>query len=273
MNGQKVAPFPTALTSLLGREQDLPRLTALLHGPTRLLTLRGPGGIGKTALALEVARTVQATFELGAVLVELAALADPADVLPAVARTLRIPLHGRTATEAIASDLQDRSILLVLDNFEQVRSAALDVKQLLDATTRLKILVTSRVALHLHDEQEYPVEPLGLPTSPRKVLSSPAVQLLLDRIRHHDPAFVLTHVDERAALQVCQSLEGIPLAFFPQAGMTALGKAVLPRLAREGVPGADVLHGQPDAQIAGDDLRTMVAAQKDGGTPLFDDVV
>ena len=212
MNGRTVTPLPAFHSPLIGRERELDDLVRLLKGTERLVTLRGPGGIGKTALALQAARMVEAEFAGGAVMVELAAMTDPAQVLPAVASTLGIPLHGQPVLGVLAAHFKTHATLLVLDNFEQVRPAALDVQRLLEDAPELRVLITSRVALQLYLEREYPVGPLDVPTSRQALHASPAVRLLIDRIQHHNAAYTLTPTDETAALRLCQTLEGIPLA-------------------------------------------------------------
>ena len=177
-----------------------------------MVTLRGPGGIGKTALALQVAHMVEAEFAGGAVMVELAAVTDPTQVLSAVARALDVALRGQPGLGVLAAHFKAHPMLLILDNFEQVQPAALDVQRLLEAAPDLRVLITSRVALQLYLEQEYPVGPLDVPTSKQTLHASPAVRLLIDRIQHHQPTYTLTPADEAAALRLCQTLEGIPLA-------------------------------------------------------------
>ena len=139
------APLPAGFPSLIGRERELDDLIRLLKHTGHVVTLRGPGGIGKTALALQAAQTLQAGFTGGSVVVELAALNDPAQVLPAVAAALQLPLHGRPALDVLATRFRAHPTLLVLDNFEQVRLASLDVQRLLEAAPPLRVLITSRV--------------------------------------------------------------------------------------------------------------------------------
>ncbi len=157
--------LPVSTTSVVGREQDVVVVRDLLaDAAVRLVTLTGPGGIGKTRLALEVAGKLLSAFEDGVFLVELAHVADPAAVAPTIAYALGLKeAQDRSIVESLHAYLKDRQMLLVLDNFEQVVSAAPLLADLLKAAPRLEMLVTSRTLLHLYGEHEYPVPPLALP--------------------------------------------------------------------------------------------------------------
>lgn len=153
--------LPTQLSSLIGREQDTARVYALLRrSQVRLLTLLGPGGVGKTRLALAAAAEISAEFADGVVFVSLAPIRDPHLVISAIAHVLGLQ---QGAIEEVQRFLHDRHLLLVLDNVEQVASAAPLIEDVLLTCPQVKALITSRTALHLQGEHEFPVLPLSLP--------------------------------------------------------------------------------------------------------------
>ena len=210
--------LPLELTSFVGREGEVDQAKALL-AQTRLLTVTGPGGTGKTRLALRVAADVANDFSDGTFFVDLAPVSDPALVMPTIASTLGVREEGweRPVGESLEDHLRDRRLLLVLDNFEQVVSAAPVVTELLAAAPSLKIMVTSRAPLHLQVEQELPLTPLNVPNvdslEPLKDLArNEAVALFVQRATAVDPDFTLT---DRSALEVAEivaRLDGLPLA-------------------------------------------------------------
>jgi len=213
------ATLPVALTALLGRDADVSTLRSWLDDrAVRLVTLLGPGGVGKTRLALEVARQVA---EEGAVLVVflgLAAVQDPAFVAPAIAEALG--LSDVTAVDLpkrIQAASGNHTVLLVLDNCEHVLDAAPLVADLLATARSLRILATSRAPLRVRGEREYAVGPLGLDVdsdaqSPADLARAPAVRLFVERVRDVQPDFRLTSANGQTVRAICRRLDALPLA-------------------------------------------------------------
>jgi predicted ATPase/class 3 adenylate cyclase len=209
--------LPTRLTTFLGRAREIEEVGELL-ARHRLLTLTGPGGTGKTRLSLEVATRALPRHPDGVYFVELASIFDPDLVIPTVAQALNLPDRGgRSAMDRLIDHVGDKPILIVLDNFEQVEAAAPSVSQLLAACPRLTILASSRSALQVSGEQEYPVPPLGLPDPahlpPLAQLSQyEAVALFIERARAVKPGFEVTNDNAPAVAEICVRLDGLPLA-------------------------------------------------------------
>jgi predicted ATPase/class 3 adenylate cyclase len=238
--GRGPRPLPVGTTSLVGREQAIGEVAGLLGGPgVRLVTLTGPGGVGKTRLAVAVGERLAERFGAGTAFVPLAAVTDPGLVLAGVARAVGAELAGAGAPlEALAEYFGDDSWLLILDNLEQVIGAAGDLGALLARCPGVVILATSRTVLGLRAEREYPVPPLPLPADPAGVpvealMVSPAVALFVDRARAVRPGFALTAGNAAAVAEICRRLEGLPLAIELAAARTRLldPAALLRRLA------------------------------------------
>lgn len=218
------ARLPVPYTEAVGREQEVATLLAWLGdgvggggGGRRIVTLVGPGGIGKSRLAIEVARLAEDRFDR-VTFVLLEHLRDAEDVLPAIARELGVR-DGREGplSERIGVARAGRRDLIVLDNFEQVLTAAPVVTALLTDLPDATFLVTSRARLRVRGEQVFDVEPLGLPTeagpaSVESVLEAPAVRLFRDRAREADPRFEVTEANADDVARICSALEGVPLA-------------------------------------------------------------
>jgi predicted ATPase len=218
--GQRLpASLPVATTSLIGREHDVEEVSRLLDTPgVRLVTLSGPGGIGKTRLAIAVAARVEPRYSGGAVFVPLASVTRPELVLRHVAAAMGATIEGtRPPLEVVVEHLGELPTLLVLDNLEQLLGVGPELDQLLARCPGLKILATSRTVLRLRAEREYPVPPLTVPAfQGRRPLEElavlPAVQLFVDRARAVRYDFALTADNASAVAEICRRLDGLPLA-------------------------------------------------------------
>ncbi len=214
--------IPSPSTSFVGREQEVAAISDLLDQPdVRLLTLLGTGGVGKTRLALQVAREVEQRFTGGVCFVPLDQLGDADGVVPAIAQALEMPggLEERDAPliEQVQAALRDSPFLLILDNFEQVLPARSVIAHLLAGCPQLKILITSRARLHVQAEHLFELPPLPLPEREalrdlKKLLRYAAIALFVQRARAVAPDFRLTSTNAAAVAGICARLDGIPLA-------------------------------------------------------------
>lgn len=214
-----VIHIPIYHTSLIGRGTDVAALTTHLYDPaTRLLTLVGFSGSGKTRLALEVATTVAPAFPDGVVFVALAPVQDTRFVIPTIAQALDIGEDGDTPLlTTLGQSLAPRHMLLLLDNIEQVLECAADLATLLIAAPRLTLMVTSQLPLGLPAETIYSLPPLAVPADtasriPAALLEYPAIALFVERLQAVQPRFQLTPANADGVVAICQRLEGFPLA-------------------------------------------------------------
>jgi len=250
-----LATLPVPLSALLGRDREVQDLTRLLrrdaHGRStvRLVTLTGPGGVGKTRLALAVAAALDPDFPDGVVFLSFAGLHDPALLLSTLAQSLDLRSRDDRALPAtLAAHLRTKRLLLVLDNFEHLLAAGPDLARLLEICPDVTALVTSRAVLRLRGERVVPVAPLAVPDlrrlpAPEAVARYPAVALFLARVRDHRPGFALSVANASTVAAVCARLEGLPLALELAAAQSRLFSpaALLARLERR----LSVLAGGP----------------------------
>ena len=208
--------LPTELTSFVGREREIEELAELLAS-ARLVTLTGPGGSGKTRLALRVAASLVDRFTHSVFFVDLSPITDPALVPSAVAQVLHVMENpGEPLVETLGGHLRDRELLLVLDNFEQVTQARDTPGKIVSKAPAVSILLTSRVSLKLYGEHEYRVQPLPLPDpagdSLEALRKNHAVALFADRARAADQNFAITSENAAPVAEICARLDGLPLA-------------------------------------------------------------
>ena len=211
--------LPVTSTTLIGREQDIVEVSKLLAKPeVRLVTLTGPGGIGKTRLAIAVGEQLDDRYPQGTVFVPLASIAQSELVLPRISAAVGVTIEGvRPPLDVLVEQFAETPTLLVLDNLEQVVGVAPDLDQLLARCPGLEILATSRTVLRLRAEREYPVGPLTVPVFSGRVpieqlASLPAVQLFVDRAQAVRYDFALTDDNALAVMEICRRLDGLPLA-------------------------------------------------------------
>jgi predicted ATPase/class 3 adenylate cyclase len=217
---RRTSELPGEPSAFVGRAAELQEIGERLEDESvRLLTLTGPGGIGKTRLALRAAADQADRFEDGALFVDLSAARDDASMLAAIARTLGLSdTRDESLLDELADELREQRLLLILDNFEQVTASAPTAAQLLHGCPRLKLLVTSREALHVRGEHLFAVPPLSLPSAPRRQASGEqliryeAIQLFVERAKAVRPEFRLTDDNAAAVVGICLRLDGLPLA-------------------------------------------------------------
>ena len=203
-------------TTLIGRDRDLRELESLLAS-TRLLTLTGPGGTGKTRLATELGARAVGHYRDGVFLVALETFDERSPAAGEIARIVGARVAGRDPEDTLVEQLAEREVALLLDNLEQLASAGPLVSRLLASAPGLRIVATSRVPLHVSFEQEYPVSPLDVPTADEAIdveslARVEAVALFVDRAKRARPSFRLTESDAHAVAAICRRLDGLPLA-------------------------------------------------------------
>jgi predicted ATPase len=208
--------LPVVLSSFVGREREILDVAELVRHE-RLVTLSGPGGVGKTRLALRAAEEVRDLFTDGVFVVDLAPIEDAALVLGSLVHTLEIPeVNGQSQLEAAHQWIGKKMLLLVLDNFERVRAAAGEIVALQEHCPALHLLVTSRALLRVRGEHEYRVDPLpvpsALPADVDQLLAIPSVELFVERARDARSGFTLTNENKAAVAAICRHLDGLPLA-------------------------------------------------------------
>jgi predicted ATPase len=240
--------IPAPTSSFVGREVEVAAIVELLRGSqARLVTLTGPGGVGKTRLSLEVVRTIARAFGGGVHVVSLANVSDPDLVISAIAQQLGATQQDATSPmDRVRQRLSGRRTLLVLDNFEQVVGAAPGIAELLAENPRLALLVTSRTPLQIRGEMEFDVRPLPVPPARGELaLEAPAVQLFLERARAIRPDIGNQPSDVETIAEICRRLDGLPLAIELAAARTRIlsPEAILDRLSNTlGL----LTHGAPD---------------------------
>jgi predicted ATPase len=258
------APLPVPRSRLIDREQELALVQDLLQrADVGLVTLTGPGGVGKTRLAIQVAADLASQFADGAAFISLASLKDPEFLELTVAQALKVSeADGQAIDERLLEYLRPRQLLL-LDNAEHLLSAAPLATQMLDAAQRLTLLVTSREPLRIRDERVVPVLPLTLPDADHlpdldRLARVPAVALFVERVREVQPTFALTADNAQAIAEICRRLDGLPLALELAAARSNLlpPEALLARLVHR-LP--LLTHGARDVPQRQQTLRNTIA--------------
>jgi predicted ATPase/class 3 adenylate cyclase len=257
--------LPVQPTPFIGREHEVATIGQLLRRQdVRLVTLTGPGGTGKTRLSIQVASELRDVFVEGVSFISLAPINDPLLVIPTIAQALGIrDKEGQPLSTRLAEVLQQKQVLLLLDNFEQVVGAASQVAELLTSCPSLKVLVTSREVLHVRAEHEFAVPPLALPDPAHlpelaALARFPSVALFLQRVQAIKPEFRLTVTNARAVAEICVRLDGLPLAIeLAAARMKLLSPQVL--LARLDRRLAMLAGGARDVPTRQQTLRNTIA--------------
>ncbi|MEA2447232.1 MAG: hypothetical protein QOK47_869 [Actinomycetota bacterium] len=231
-------PVPTTFDAIVGRDREIKDLEELILDPhVPLVTLTGPGGIGKSRLSLEVARDLQDHFKDGAYLVPLEAVTDPHLVVPTILHSIGLQESGgSSALVTLCEYLKPREMLLLVDNFEQVIEAALDLNHIIEECPKVCFLVSSRIRLNLRAEREYPVPPLSLPAAEERdidlLMQAPSVQMFNARAQKINRSFKLTPENAPVVAEICRRLDGLPLALELAAARTRVlsPESILKRL-------------------------------------------
>ncbi|MCC2628428.1 MAG: transcriptional regulator, family [Thermomicrobiales bacterium] len=267
-SGRSSNHLPLPLTSFVGREREAGAVHDLLsRDDTRLVTLTGPGGVGKTRLALRVTAEVAYAYSDGIFAVDLAPISDPDSVCAAIARVLDVSDEGRPTLPSLIAALGEKRLMLLLDNFEHLLTAAPIVTEVLRACPHLKVLATSRAALRLSGEQEFPVPALPVPDPTdlpgvEKLIDYAAVRLFVDRAARVRPDFALTDDNAVAVAAICALLDGLPLAVELAAARvrTLRPQMLLERLQAANLPNLDLLTtGARDVPVRQQTLRDTIA--------------
>jgi predicted ATPase/DNA-binding CsgD family transcriptional regulator len=254
--------IPRPGTPLFDRESDIERLCEMLDSPDiRLLTITGPGGVGKTRIALETTNQVAHRFPDGVIAISLAPIRDPAHVLPSIAHGAGLQLFDpRDAESHLIAALHEQRALLLLDNCEQVLEAAPGIAQVLNGCPHLKVLATSRAPLNLAAERIFQAMPLSfgsVPVTSGETLPG-AIQLFVTRAKHGDPGFALDHRNAHDIQEICRRLDGLPLAIELAAARV---RTISPRELLERLePSLPMLiHGSLDFQERQQTMRAAIA--------------
>jgi predicted ATPase/DNA-binding XRE family transcriptional regulator len=255
-HGASPSDLPSQLTPFIGREREVEEvMNRLLHPDVRLLTLTGPGGVGKTRLGLEVARRVLDRFDEGVCFVALAPLNEPNLVPSAIAQAMGVRRGaGQSMSEALEQRLRERQQLLLLDNFERLLDAGASLTRLLEACSRLKVLVTSRVVLRVRGEHRYEVPAMALPPAgyrpSAEVDRYEGIHLFAERARATRSDFEVTADNTPAVIELCRRLDGLPLAIELAAARVGLlpPEAMLARLGNSLALLTDGARDLPDRQ-------------------------
>jgi len=249
--------LPIQPTPFIGREREVATVERLLcREEVRLLTLTGPGGIGKTRMALQVAAELSEMYPDGVYFVNLAPIRDPGFVVSTIALALDVKeIAEQPVLDLLKAYLRKRQFLLLLDNFEQVVSAAIQVAELLAACPKLKVLVTSRMVLHVQAEQEFAVPPLSVPDARHlpgvvALAQYEAPALFIQRAQAVKPEFQLSNANARAVAEICRHLDGLPLAIELAAARVKLlpPQALLARLSQRLTILSGVTRDVPERQ-------------------------